>query len=150
MPLNGNPWPKRKEIAKTNNMRKSKELLSTLWVFVTLNYLYCDVMGLMDSNLLNQYLTGSVDGLELSESFLFYASILMEIPILMVVMSKVLPIKWNAWTNIIAAAIKTLAVLASLFVGSFTSYYFFFASIEICTTVFIIIYSVLWLRIYKV
>ena len=129
-------------------MRKSKELLSTLWVFATLNYLYCDVIGLMDSDLLNQYLSGSVDGLELSESFLFYAAILMEIPILMVLLSKVLPVKWNAWTNFIAAGVKTLAVLASLFVGSFTSYYFFFASIEIITTVFILIYSARWLRTY--
>ncbi len=45
-------------------------LLSTLWIFVTLNYLYCDLMGLMDSNLLKQYLTGTVGGLALNEQFL--------------------------------------------------------------------------------
>ncbi len=40
-----------------------KLLLSTLWIFVILNYLYCDIMGLMDVNLLKQYLTGSVSGM---------------------------------------------------------------------------------------
>jgi hypothetical protein len=29
-----------------------KTMLSTLWIFATLNYLYCDIMSLMDSNLL--------------------------------------------------------------------------------------------------
>src|SRR4051812_33154535 len=32
--------------------------LSTLWIFVTLNYLYCDVTGLMDPDVLKQYLAG--------------------------------------------------------------------------------------------
>ena len=36
-----------------------KILLSTLWIFAILNYLYCDIMGLMDVNLLKQYLTGT-------------------------------------------------------------------------------------------
>jgi len=27
-------------------------LLSTIWIFAALNYLYCDVIGLMDSELL--------------------------------------------------------------------------------------------------
>ena len=62
-------------------MDKQKNLLSILWVFVTLNYLYCDLIGLMDASLLKQYLTGNVNGLQLNESFLLSAGILMEIPI---------------------------------------------------------------------
>jgi Family of unknown function (DUF6326) len=37
--------------------------LSLLWIFVTLNYLYCDVLSLMDSSILKQFLAGNVDGL---------------------------------------------------------------------------------------
>ncbi len=72
-------------------MKNKGNLLSTLWIFVTLNYLYCDLIGLMDSRLLNQYLTGNVEGLTINESFLLYAGILMEIPIAMVLLSKALP-----------------------------------------------------------
>lgn len=43
--------------------------LSVLWLFASLNYLYCDVIGLMDSNLLNQYVTGVVNGMSLTEMF---------------------------------------------------------------------------------
>jgi hypothetical protein len=38
--------------------------LSTLWIFASLNYLYCDVASLMDPQLLPQYLRGNVNGLE--------------------------------------------------------------------------------------
>jgi hypothetical protein len=127
-------------------MKKKKDILSTLWVFVTLNYLYCDLIGLMDSRLLKQYLTGNVEGLEINEEFLLYAGILMEIPIAMVLLSKVLRKKANCWANIAAGSIKTIVMILTLFVGSVTSYYLFFATIEIATTVFIIWYAARWLR----
>jgi hypothetical protein len=127
-------------------MKNKKDLLSTLWIFLTLNYLYCDLMGLMDANLLKQYLTGSVDGLEMTESFLFYAALLMEIPIAMVLLSKVLPHKANAWANIVAGVLKTMAMIATFFVGTATQYYTFFATIEIATSIFIVGYAWKWLK----
>ena len=118
--------------------------LSTLWIFVTLNYLYCDVIGLMDSTILNQYLTGNVDGLELTQEFLFWGAILMEIPIAMILLSRLLPQPSNRWANMIAAAIKTVAMIATLFLGVPTGYYMFFAIIEIGTTAYIIWYAFNW------
>lgn len=127
-------------------MKNKKDFLSTLWVFVTLNYLYCDLIGLMDSSLLNQYLAGNVDGLIIDEIFLLYAGILMEIPIAMVLLSKILNKKANCWVNIFAGSIKTLVMVATLFVGSTTHYYWFFATIEIVVTIFIVGYAFQWLR----
>ena len=127
-------------------MKNKKDFISALWVFVTLNYLYCDLIGLMDSSLLKQYLQGNVEGLEINESFLLYAGILMEIPIAMILLSKVLNRKANCRVNIIAASIKTAAMISTLFIGSFTSYYLFFAVIEIATTVFIAVYAIRWFR----
>ncbi|MGY6648943.1 DUF6326 family protein [Wenyingzhuangia sp. IMCC45574] len=123
---------------------QQKKLLSTLWIFVTLNYLYCDVMSLMDANLLRQYLTGKIDGLTLDANFLLAAAILMELPIAMILLSKILSPVYNCWANIIVASIKTLAMTASLFIGTTSSYYLFFASIEIATTLFIIGYCWYW------
>lgn len=115
-----------------------RTLLSTLWIFVTLNYLYCDLMGLMDANLLKQYLTGTIDGLVLDEQFLLMAAILMEIPIAMILLSRILKYKANRWSNIVAGVIKTIVMILTLFIGTFTIYYLFFAIIEIATTSFII------------
>jgi len=127
------------------NMNR-KTLLSSLWIFVTFNYLYCDLIGLMDASLLRQYLTGKVERMEINERFLLYAAILMEIPISMVLLSRILPEKPNAWANIIAAFIKTVVMIITLFVGKPTEYYWFFACIEILTTVFIFVFAVKWLR----
>jgi len=127
-------------------MKNQKTLLSTLWIFVTFNYLYCDLMGLMDSRLLKQYLRGSVDGFSINEEFLLYAAILMEIPISMILLSRVLAPKANSWANMAAGIIKTVLMILTLFVGDFTKYYLFFACIEITTTIFICIYAFKWLQ----
>lgn len=125
-------------------MSRTKSILSTLWIFVTLNYLYCDLMGLMDKSILSQFLTGNVDGMEVDETFLLLAALLMEIPMGMVLLSKTLPYKMNKLANIIAGTIKTLVMIITLFVGTATTYYLFFAAIEISTTIGIVIYAWRW------
>lgn len=127
-------------------MKDNKVLLSTLWVFVTFNYLYCDLIGLMDSSLLKQYLTGNVEGLIIDETFLLYAGMLMELPIAMILLSRVLNERVNAWFNILAGFIKTVVMMLTLFMGNTTQYYAFFAFIEILTTLYIIFIAVKWLR----
>jgi len=127
-------------------MKNKSDFLSTLWILVTLNYLYCDLIGLMDSRLLKQYLTGSVEGMTINENFLLYAGILMEVPIAMVLLSKILPKNINCWANIIASSIKTVVMIATLFMGSIIKYYLFFAVIEIATTIYIVGYSLNWLK----
>ena len=104
-----------------------KVILSTLWIFAMFNYAYCDILGLMDSSLLKQYLTGTVDGLELTESFLFMGAILMEIPIAMILLSRILNYQANRWANISAASIKTVAMIMTMFVGTPSLYYSFFS-----------------------
>jgi hypothetical protein len=123
-----------------------KSFLSTLWIFVTFNYLYCDLIGLMDSSLLKQYLAGHVEGIEINQNFLLAAAVLMEIPIAMVLLSKILPQRPNAWCNIGAGSIKTLVMILTLFMGKPSIYYLFFAAIEISTTIFIVIYATNWLK----
>ena len=133
----------------TEKMDK-KTLLTTLWIFVTLNYLYCDVMGLMDAKVLNEILTGTVNGMNMNESFLLGAAILMEIPMGMVLLSRILKYKANRLANIIAGGIMTLVQIASLFLGSPTKYYIFCSVIEISTTAFIVWYAWKWLEVKNV
>ncbi|MGB8384717.1 MAG: DUF6326 family protein [Dermatophilaceae bacterium] len=119
--------------------------LSLLWVFAVLNYLYCDLVGLMDADLLKQYLTGHVGGLQLTQGFLLSGALLMEIPIAMVLLSSVLPHGASRWANIIAGSIMTLVQIGSLFLGSGpTVYYVFFSAVEIAATAFIVWYAWRW------
>lgn len=115
-----------------------KVKLSLLWIFAMFNYLYADVVGLMNHETLKEIMTGSVDGLEITQGFLLGASVLMETAIAMVILSRVLKYKINRWANIVAGMIHTAAVYLSLFVGTPALYYMFFATIEISTTLYII------------
>lgn len=117
-----------------------KALLSTIWIFAVLNYLYCDLLSLMDANLLNQYLAGNVGGLQFTQEFLLGAAILMEISMAMVLLSRVLNYRVNRWANIIAGAIMTAVQVGSLTLGASTMYYWFFSIIEIAATA-----SIVWL-----
>jgi uncharacterized protein DUF6326 len=80
-----------------------------LWLFATQNYLYCDVVTLMNPDLLKQFLAGRVGGLDVTQAFLLGSSVLVEIPISMVVLSRVLNDRANRWANIAAGATMTLA-----------------------------------------
>lgn len=123
-----------------------KIVISTLWIFAILNYLYCDIMGLMDMNLLKQYLTGNVNGMEMNENFLLGAAILMEIPMVMVLLSRILNYKVNRLANIIAGIIMTLVQTATLFAGAATKYYLFCSMIEIATTLVIVWFAWKWIN----
>lgn len=115
-------------------MERMKSRLSTLWIFATLNYIYCDVLSLMDSHLLKGYLAGSVNGMAISQGFLLAAAVLVEIPIAMVLLSRVLNHRANRVTNLIAAAFTTVVQVATLFVGTPAPYYVFFSAFEVAAT----------------
>jgi len=122
-----------------------KVILSTIWIFVVFNYLYCDVISLMDAGLLRQYLAGKVGTMEMTQGFLLGAGILMEISIAMVLLSRVLKYRANRWANIIAGAITTVVQVLSLFAGSApTAYYTFFSIIEIASTALIVWFAWKW------
>jgi hypothetical protein len=121
----------------TTDMPDRKVLLSTLWVFATLNYLYADVVTLMDP----VKHTGSI---QLTPGFLLGASILVEIPMAMVLLSRIVPYQANRWVNIIAGTVMTVVQLVTLFVGTPTLYYLFFSVIEVATTAFIVWYAWTW------
>lgn len=121
-----------------------KVKLSVLWIFVMFNYIYADIITLMDPSILSEIITGTVNGIQMTQGLLFAAAILMEIPIAMIILSIALKPKASKWTNISAGTIKTLAIIATLFAATPTLYYLFFASIEIAFTSAIVIIAWKW------
>ncbi|HKW08350.1 MAG TPA: DUF6326 family protein [Candidatus Dormibacteraeota bacterium] len=115
--------------------------LTVLWIFATLNYLYCDVLALMNPGLLKGYLAGSVNGIAITPGFLLAAGVLVEIPMAMILAGWMLGSRWyqlNRWANVVAAATMTAVQMASLLVGRPAPYYVFFSAIEIATTAAIV------------
>ncbi|MCX6556636.1 MAG: DUF6326 family protein [Candidatus Aminicenantes bacterium] len=129
---------------KTAEMKDRKAILSTLWAFVTVNYLYCDVMALMDPTILKQFMAGYAGGFRITQGFLLGAALLMEIPMAMILLSRVLKHGANRRANIIAGIIMTAVQIASLFAGTSTLYYRFFSIIEIGCTSLIVWFAWKW------
>ena len=125
---------------KTHVTKDRRAILSTLWIFAVLNYLYADVFSMFfDANALDVTL-GFGDG------FVLAFSVLMETAIVMVLLSRVLRHRVNRWANIVAGVVHTVAVAVSTFVGTPAPFYAFFAIIEIACTLFIIWYAWTWRR----
>jgi hypothetical protein len=80
----------------------------------------------------------------IDQKFLFWAGVFMEIPISMILLSRVLKYKANRIANIIAGSIMTIAQTATLFIGTAELHYVFFSCIEIATTAFIVVYAWRW------
>jgi hypothetical protein len=116
----------------------ARTVLQSLWVFAMFNYLYCDVMSLMDSDSLRGYLAGDVGGTHITEGFLLGAAFLMEIPMAMVLVSRLAPFRWSRAANLGAGAVMTLVQAATLLAGRPTSFYVFFSVIEISATLCIV------------
>lgn len=135
-----------KPIKELFSQQDRKTTLSVLWIFATLNYFYCDVLSMMNPEVLNQFLTGDLGFIQITEEFLLGSAFLMEIPISMVLLSKVLKYKASRWVNIIAGFIMTAVQILSLFVGSPELHYTFFSLIEIVTTAFVVWYAWTWTK----
>ena len=122
-------------------MHDTKERLSQLWLFALLNYLYADVLALF-------FIVGSQDPApHLPQWALLGSAVLMEIPIAMILASRLLPFGANRLANIAAGGIETLAVVSMQFVfplatgawheQMFPSYIFFGTIETVCTSVII-------------
>jgi len=126
------------------DMKDRKVILSTLWIFAMFNYIYADILTFFEPGMLEQIMTGSVEGLQFTQGFLLGVAVLMETAIAMVLLSRVLKYRANRWANIIAGTIHTAAVFLSMFVGTPALFYVFFGTIEIGCTLFIVWYAWTW------
>ena len=124
-------------------MTTTKEKLFTLWIFVTVNYIFCDIFTLFYSENLKQLMSGAMGGMDITETFLFAFSVIMELPMLMIVLSRLLPYKFNRLANIAVGIFMTLVQTATLF-GDNMLHYVFFSIIEITTTIIILWIAIRW------
>ena len=90
---------------------------------------------------------GNIAGVSMSEGFLLFAGISLEIPILMVVLSTILPYKVNRILNICAGVLMIVYQLGSFFMGSgMALHYLFFSTIEIIGNAAVIVLALKWKR----
>jgi hypothetical protein len=123
---------------KATEMKDRKVVLSTLWIFALLNYLYADVFTLFFNP------TAQKETLAMPQGPVLAFAILMETAIAMVFLSRFLKFGANRWANIIAGIFHTAFVAWSLTGETPELFYVFFAGIEIVCTLFITWYAWKW------
>ncbi len=85
--------------------------LSLPWVFILFNMVFADILSFMYPGFLKEVLTGYVGGVHITPGFLVAAAVLTEVPIAMIVLSRVLRHRANRWANIVAAVITIAYVI---------------------------------------
>lgn len=122
-------------------MKDRKVILSTLWIFAVLNYLYADVFSLFFNPTAQQEALAITAG---SGFAVLVFAVLLETAMAMVLLSRVLKYGANRWANILAGVLHTLLVAWSLTGEAPEPFYAFFATIEIACTLFIVWYAWKW------
>ncbi len=74
-------------------------LLSILWAFIILNFFARDIHELVRPGMLEQIMSGTIDGVVVTEVLMLLGGIMIEIPILMTVLALLLPRGVNRWAN---------------------------------------------------
>jgi hypothetical protein len=119
----------------------TKTTLSTLWIFVLLNVIFRDIHELFRQGLLEEMMTGTVNGVHLTEGTMLVAGIGMEIMIVMVILSRVLRYRTNRLVNMIIGVISFPLIIGA---GPQDLDDIFFTIIEFATLALIIWYAWKW------
>ncbi len=111
-----------------------KARLSTLWVVVMFNMVFADILTFIKPGALQELWAGQA-GVQITQGLLLVFALLLEIPIAMIFVSRILKPGPNRWANTVAAAITTAFVVGG---GSLTPHYVFFATVEIACMALIV------------
>ncbi len=126
-------------IATPTKKIETKTLLSTLWVVVMINMLKADILSL--------YIPGASEEVALTAGdmpiplLMLGAAVMMEIPTLMILLSRVLKYGLNRWANIITSIITIAFVVGG---GSSHPHYLFIAAVEVICLLLIVWFAWKW------
>ena len=126
---------------KTSGRIDAKVLLSTLWIVVMINMAYADILALHIPGAFDEVAKTSVSTGTTIPQLMLGGAIMMEIPVAMIILSRVLKYGVNRWVNIIAG-IFTIAYIW----GGIASYphYIFIATVETLCLLLIIWFAWTW------
>ena len=124
---------------KTTEMKDKKLILTTLWIFYMFNTAYIDITTLYYSVFINHTPT-----VHYTQVFLLGGGILVEIPMVMVLLSRILKYRANRWANIIAGVSLSGVNAVTLFVGTPTLAYLFITVVSIAAGAVIVGYAWKW------
>lgn len=102
--------------------------LAALWTALMFLYIYADIKSFFQQGIMEQIMTGEVEGILITPTLLWASAILMSIPGLMVFLSLILKPQANRWANIIVSVLHIgIGINIMLMPGSWAySYIYYF------------------------
>ena len=88
-----------------------KTKLSTLWLFILLNIIFRDIHQFTLKSHLEMLLTGTYNGMEVTDTIMLIGGFVVEIPIAMVLFSRLMKRKINRPVNVVAAILSVGTLL---------------------------------------
>lgn len=112
--------------------------IAGLWAATLFIFAYVDIFSLYRLDFIESLAAGQIAVFDVSQTFLFWTTVYVAIPSLMIFLSLILPAKVNRWANIILAALYALTILGGC-IGETWIYYIFGSVIEV-----ILLLTVVW------
>lgn len=112
--------------------RKGK--ISLLWVVVMFNMAFADILSFI-------LMSGDTGPFKITQAMLLVFAVLIEIPIAMTILSRILNRRVNRIVNIAAAAVTIAFVVGG---GSTTLHYLFLAGVEVVAMLLIVLLCARW------
>jgi hypothetical protein len=115
-------------------MKDTGTRISTLWIVVMFNMAFADIVGFIQPGAL-QGVAGP-GGVPITQELLLVVALLLQIPIAMIFLSRILGRRANRWANTVAAVITAAFVVGG---GSMElPFYAFFAIVEVACMALIV------------
>ncbi len=136
-----------------NTIKKPSELedvkinvklkISALWISVLFLYVYVDIFSLFKPGIIEGIIAGKVFVFQVSQAFIFFTTLYIMIPSLMVFLSLVLKPKANRSANIIVSIFYFVSMLGSC-IGETWAFYIFGTVAESLLLALIVWYAWNW------
>lgn len=113
-----------------------RSLLSTLWIFILFNMILRDLHEFPTEGYIENMIA-----LKLSEEVMLFYAFMVEIPILMVLLPRLLNNKANKWANTIAVIVSSLGIIYTLPSGHMDEVFFAIMNAAAFIVIIITVYS---------
>jgi hypothetical protein len=120
---------------------EKKGTISLLWVVVMFNMAFADILSFILPGTLQEIMSGDTGPFKITQAMLLVFAVLIEIPIAMTILCRILKRRVNRVVNIVAAAVTTAFVVAG---GSTTLHYLFLAGAEVVAMLLIVLLCARW------
>jgi Family of unknown function (DUF6326) len=115
--------------------------LSTLWIVIMFTMLYADILGFLNPEFLRELMTGYAEGIRVTQQLQVGSAVMVEIPILMVLLARIMKPTVNRWANFVAIPLTAAFIIGG---GSTSPHYLFLAAIELVCLALILWHAWRW------